>query len=385
LFEFSFFLDIFRTHPSKHKKLKLGKIYIMALILGIETSCDETAAAVVSDGADVKSNVVSSQIARHAVFGGVVPELAAREHLSGISTVTDCALREAGVSISDISAIAVTNGPGLVPALLIGVNFARSLALKRGLPLIPVNHFAAHIYGSFLGGKTAMLNDPKTYPLLALVVSGGHTVLLLIKSDSSVSIIGQTLDDAAGEAFDKGAKILGLGYPGGPLIQKASKDGNPAKFAFPRALTGASGRAVSEDDRFNFSFSGLKTALLNHVRNSWSQIDDKSFISDSAASYQEAIVDVLFRKTSDAADFYSVSTVVICGGVACNSRLREKFACGKFSNMIAAEPRYCTDNAAMIAATAFHSPDIGHDYWIDVFPRIGNMESLKFVKTKHVH
>ncbi len=354
-----------------------------SLLLGIETSCDETAAAVVEDGENVRSNIVSSQIAKHAVFGGVVPELAAREHLSGIKSVVQSALHEAGANLSDIDAIAVTNGPGLVPALLIGVNFARGLAFANKIPLIPVNHFTAHIYGSFLNGNTEILKNPKTYPVLALVVSGGHTALLLVKSDASVHLVGQSLDDAAGEAFDKGAKILGLGYPGGPLIQRMAQGGDVAKFAFPRALTGASGRAVSREDWFNFSFSGLKTALLNHRKRFDLQMKDEKFISDTAASYQEAITDVLFKKTFDAADFYSASTVVLCGGVACNSRLREKFSNGiKRSKLLIAKAEFCTDNAAMIAALAFHSLGLENDYGLDVFPRITAMNELRFVNIR---
>lgn len=348
----------------------------MAFILGIETSCDETAAAVVEDGRAVLSNVVSSQMAKHADFGGVVPELAAREHLSGIETVVGCALEEASLGISDISAVAVTNGPGLVPALLIGVNFARALAFSRKIPLVPVNHFTAHIYGAFLDGRTAILEDPASYPIIALVVSGGHTVILLLGPDSSASIVGQSLDDAAGEAFDKGAKIMGLGYPGGPAIQKLAKDGDPAKFAFPRALTGASGRAVSPEDRFNFSFSGLKTAMLKHKKIFEDRMPAQSFLADSAASYQEAIVDILVKKTLDAAEFHSARTVVLCGGVACNTRLREKFSKTiRHPRFLAiAEPGFCTDNAAMIAGLAFHVMHKADGYAIDVFARLAETE-----------
>ncbi len=354
----------------------------MSLILGIETSCDETAAAVVEDGSIVRSNVVSSQISRHAVFGGVVPELAAREHLASIETVVDAALKEAETTIPSLDAIAVTNGPGLMPALLIGLNFAKSLAFSNSLPLIPVNHFIAHIYGSFLDGKTEMPGLKETYPLLALVVSGGHTALLLIMPDSSSEIVGTTLDDASGEAFDKGAKIMGLGYPGGPAIQKMSRGGNIAKFAFPRALTGSAGKALSPENRFNFSFSGLKTSLLKHCKKFGGEMKDAKFASDTAASYQEAICDVLFRKTLDAADYFSAATIVLCGGVACNSALREKFPKGVPGGikLITAKPEYCTDNAAMIAACAWRCLETSErKYDIDAFSRIDKLERLPFV------
>ncbi|HPO90232.1 MAG TPA: tRNA (adenosine(37)-N6)-threonylcarbamoyltransferase complex transferase subunit TsaD [Victivallales bacterium] len=345
----------------------------MALILGIETSCDETSASVVENGNFVLSNIVYSQITKHSEFGGVVPELAAREHLQSIEVVVQEALSQASVSIFDIDAIAVTNGPGLVPALLIGLNFARALSFSYKLPLIPVNHFTAHIYGAFLPDKMNFLKKNSNFPMLALVVSGGHTVLLLIDKSKSVRIIGQTLDDAAGEAFDKGAKILGLGYPGGPAIEKAAKYGNPSKFIFPRALTGASGRAVDEEDRFNFSFSGLKTAILNHSRKNHHIMYDTNFIADTAASYQEAIVDVLIRKTLDAAKFYSVSTLILSGGVACNSRLRDKFIALKQQgyNIIIAEREFCTDNAAMIAGEAYHLlKNYTASYDFDIFARL---------------
>jgi len=363
-----------------------GKILknIMTLILGIETSCDETSASVVKDGNVVLSNIVSSQIAKHSEFGGVVPELAAREHLQAIEIVVQKALTDALVLISDIDAVAVTNGPGLVPALLIGLNFARALSASYKLPLIPVNHFTAHIYGAFLPDKTSILKNPSTFPILALVVSGGHTVLLLVDKSKTVKIIGQTLDDAAGEAFDKGAKILGLSYPGGPAIEKAAKNGDPSKFIFPRALTGASGRAVDERDRFNFSFSGLKTAILNHVRKNQDIMNDYNFIADTAASYQEAIVDVLIRKVLDAAQFYSASTLILSGGVACNSRLRDKFyeLTKQNYSVVIAERQFCTDNAAMIAGEAYHLLKGNNTlfYDIDVFARLPEGElNISFI------
>lgn len=206
----------------------------MSLILGIESSCDETAAAVVRDGYQVLSSCVASQIAKHAVHGGVVPELAAREHLVALNPVVEGALREAGVTMKEIDAIAVTQGPGLIPALLVGLSFAKGLAMGNGKPLIGVNHFIAHIYGAFLDEAHGVLENPATYPLLALVVSGGHTSLMLIERDGKARQLGCTIDDAAGEALDKGAKLLGLGYPGGPIMQKTAEGGDPHKYEFPR-------------------------------------------------------------------------------------------------------------------------------------------------------
>ena len=230
----------------------------MDVILGIETSCDETAASIVLDGYDVRSNVVASQISQHAVYGGVVPELAAREHLKAITPVVQEALDKAGVCIGDVKAVTVTNGPGLMPALLVGLNFARGLAASNKIPLIGINHFIAHIYGAFLNNAVDLLDKVDTYPVLALVVSGGHTALVLINKDKSTSIIGTTIDDAAGEALDKGAKLLNLGYPGGPIIDELARHGDPNKYKFPRSLTGGAGKPLKEKNRFNFSFSGLK-------------------------------------------------------------------------------------------------------------------------------
>ncbi len=323
-------------------------------ILGIETSCDETAAAVVVDGFSVRANVVSSQIAQHALFGGVVPELAAREHLKSIQTVTDAALKESGCSLDNIDAVAVTSAPGLIPALLVGVSYAKGIAVARHLPLVGVNHFIAHIYGAFMD-HAEVLRNPSFFPILALVVSGGHTALVLIQKDGGTKIIGTTLDDAAGEAFDKAAKILNLGYPGGPLIDRLARQGDAKTVVFPRGLSAHSpGRAPKEENRFNFSFSGLKTALWYHV--SGKDFTD-SELKDVIASYQAAIVDVLVEKTMDAAAEYNAGIVVACGGVACNSSLRETLE-KSFSQsqrqLIIAPPNYCTDNAAMVAGVAYH-------------------------------
>ncbi len=352
----------------------------MDLILGIETSCDETAAAVVADGKDVLSSVVSSQIAKHAKYGGVVPELAAREHLSAIEPVVSEALSAANTPIEKISAVAVTNGPGLIPSLLIGLNFARGLAASRKFPLIGINHFNAHIYGAFLDGNIQELEKAENYPMLSLVVSGGHTALVVSQADGTVSLAGTTLDDAAGEALDKAAKILGLPYPGGPEIERAAKFGDPAKFAFPRSLTGTTGKPVAEKDRFNFSFSGVKTSLYYYCKNfAGGAIRDK-LLADTAASYQEAIVDVLARKAFEAAAEFKAASVVLSGGVACNSSLRERFrkcAAASKLKLFIAPPKYCTDNAAMVAAIAWRRYKQGRfdNIGLDAFSRIESFEA----------
>jgi N6-L-threonylcarbamoyladenine synthase len=327
-------------------------------ILGIETSCDETAAAVVADGYAVRSSIVSSQIAQHAGFGGVVPELAAREHLKAMPVVVKQALEKAGCTLAEIDAIAVTTSPGLVPALLVGVSYAKGLAAASGKPFAGINHFLGHIYGTFLE-HPGRLENAATYPLLALVVSGGHTALVLVRQEGTAEIVGTTIDDAAGEAFDKAAKILGLGYPGGPVIDRIAKTGNPAAYDFPRPLTGATGKAVKADQRFNFSFSGVKTALLYAARNR--TFDDKE-LADLIASYQAAIVDVLVKKTLDAARHHQAKTVIACGGVACNSGLRVSLQSGcdqKQLTLLIAPPKFCTDNAAMIAGLAWHTLRLG--------------------------
>lgn len=262
----------------------------MKNILGIETSCDETSASVVVDGHDVRSNIVASQIAKHAPYGGVVPEMAAREHLKAMSYVVQQALDSANFAIDDIDAVAVTNGPGLIPALLVGVNFAKGLAVSTGKCIVGVNHFLAHIYAAFLENADVQ----HEYPLLALVVSGGHTSLVLLTKDGQAKVLGATIDDAAGEAFDKGAKLLNLGYPGGPIVEKTAVKGNSAKFAFPRSLTPMGAKKVSEENKYNFSFSGLKTSLFYHCEKygGWENIKDQ-LLYDTVASYQQAIVDIL--------------------------------------------------------------------------------------------
>ncbi|MBP5531679.1 MAG: tRNA (adenosine(37)-N6)-threonylcarbamoyltransferase complex transferase subunit TsaD [Lentisphaeria bacterium] len=331
----------------------------MSLILGIESSCDETAVAVVEDGDRVISSEIASQIAVHAEHGGVVPELAAREHLKALKPVLAAALDKAGVGLKEISAVAVTQGPGLIPALLVGLSFAKGLAAGNDLPMIGVNHFFAHIYGAFLDGGRDKLARPETYPLLALVVSGGHTSLLLVSEDGSARQLGCTIDDAAGEALDKGAKLLGLGYPGGPVIQKTAAGGDPEAFDFPRPLTGAAGKALSDENRYNFSFSGIKTSLLYKLRDLLPQGGalPPKVLADVAASYQYAVVDVLVRKAMAAAKAFKVRTLVAAGGVACNAELRRVLAerLPKGVELMIAPPKYCTDNAAMVGGCGWHS------------------------------
>jgi len=281
-----------------------------ALILGIETSCDETAAAVVKDGKEILSSLVSSQVELHSRYGGVVPEIASRHHLSMINPLIDEAMQEAGASFNDLQAIAVANGPGLVGALLVGVATAKALAYACRLPLIAVNHLEAHLYANHLGGEEI------SYPAVNLIVSGGHTELLLIEAPGCSTSLGHTRDDAAGEAFDKVARVLELGYPGGPLIDKLAKAGDPEAIDFPRAWLG-------EQGRFDFSFSGLKTAVINHLHRS-RQRSQEVYLPDLAASFQQALVDVLVEKTIKAARAYQASSVLMSGGVAANSHLRRQ-------------------------------------------------------------
>jgi len=338
-------------------------------ILGIETSCDETAASVVRDGRTVLSNVVSSQVQQHASYGGVVPELAAREHLKAIDPIVSRALEEAGCTVPDLDAVGVTAAPGLIPALLVGLSYAKGLAAACDLPLMPVNHILAHIYAAAFDAP-ALLDDPDAYPLLALVVSGGHTLLVTIQANGEWRIVGRTLDDAAGEAFDKGARILGCGYPGGPIIDRLARTGNPQFVDFPRGLSGGKGRPPPNEHRFDFSFSGVKTALLYRVRDAGgAEALSAPQIADFAASYQRAIVEALVERTLDAAAEFAARTVVVCGGVACNSELRKRLAAaaGRLRmRMVITPPRLCTDNAAMIAGLAFHDVRAGKPGRLDV-------------------
>jgi N6-L-threonylcarbamoyladenine synthase len=354
------------------------------IVLGIETSCDETAASIVIDGYDVKSNIVASQIKKHAVYGGVVPELAAREHLKAIKPVTESAIKEAGISKEDIKAIAVTDGPGLMPALLVGLNFARGFSAALNIPVIGINHFIAHIYAAFLNDKITFLNKKEKYPILALVVSGGHTALVLINDDKSSKVIGTTIDDAAGEALDKGAKLLDLGYPGGPIIDKISKTGKIDKYNFPRSLMGAGGKPVSAANKLNFSFSGLKTSLLYHIeRNNGVEHVKTNLLEDTVASYQYALIDVLCLKTIKAARQYGVNSVVLCGGVAQNSLLREELAnrLPKNLDFVLTPREFCGDNAAMIAGLGWHYYKNKNfsEFNLDSYSRLPNFSKIPFV------
>jgi len=308
-----------------------------ALILGIETSCDETAVAVVRGGTDVLSSVVSSQVDLHAQYGGVVPEIASRAHNELIIPVTARAMVEAGVDGGRIDAVAATVGPGLIGALLVGVSAAKALALTWDVPFVAVNHLEAHLYAAFL-------EDPVlTFPLVVLLVSGGHTLLVCMEDHGRYRLLGQTVDDAAGEAFDKVARFLGLGYPGGPAIDHEAMSGDPEAIRFPRAMM---------DGGLDFSFSGLKTAVVNHVRAN----PDVSTV-DVAASFQAAVVDVLVTKARQAAREAGATALAIGGGVAANSLLREEFlgACATDGlHGFLPSRSMCTDNAAMIAAAGWH-------------------------------
>jgi tRNA N6-adenosine threonylcarbamoyltransferase len=308
---------------------------VVTLILGIETSCDETAAAVVADGRTVCSSVVSSQVDLHARFGGVVPEVASRAHVELITPVVAEALVEAGVELSDLDAVAACHGPGLAGALLVGVAAAKGLALAADLPYVGVNHLEAHLHA-------AWLEDPELRPPLAvLVVSGGHTMSVVMEDHGRYRVLGQTVDDAAGEAFDKVARHLGLGYPGGPAIDRLAREGDPGAVRFPRAMAGEA----------DFSFAGLKTAVVNHTRR-----EPDTPLADVAASFQEAVVDQLVDKLVAAADAAGAPVLALGGGVAANSRLRAKVAAAAAAtgrSVFLPPPSLCTDNGAMIAATAW--------------------------------
>ncbi len=355
-------------------------------VLGIETSCDETAVAVVRDGHNVTASLVSSQVAKHADYGGVIPELAAREHLKALRPILQQTLHQAELALDDIDAVTVTSSPGLLPALLVGLSFAKGLAAATAKPLVGINHFLAHVFGAFLETPDR-LQLPEAYPLLTLVVSGGHTALLLTAADGSCKLLGQTLDDAAGEAFDKAAKILQLPYPGGPVIDKLGKVGNPAACDFPRGLCGGGGQALKPKNRLNFSFSGVKTALLYQVKGveNAGNLDQPldladDAVADIAASYQEAIVDALVKKTLWALADTGARTVALSGGVACNSRLRQKMADAVKVPLFIAPPKYCTDNAAMVAGLGYYYVRAGRadDFSIDAAPRLGDVSMVPF-------
>jgi len=313
-------------------------------ILAIETSCDDTGAAVILDGRSILSNIVSSQVPIHQKYGGVVPELASRRHIESIVPIVTEALESAGVTLKEIDGIAVTQGPGLVGSLLVGLSFAKSVAFASGLPFVGVNHIEAHLSAIFLEEK------PPRFPFIGLVVSGGHTSLYRMDGFGKYKRLGQTRDDAAGEAFDKVAKLLGLGYPGGPIIDELSRTGNPRAIRFPRP--------VLSKKSFDFSFSGLKTAVVNYVKtNPPSPMGyPENLIKDIVSSFQEAVVEVLVKKTLQAAQDQKLKRIVLSGGVAANQRLRQKIKEESFErklNVYVPSPSFCTDNAAMVGVVGY--------------------------------
>lgn len=328
------------------------------IILGIETSCDETAAAVVKDGTGILSSVVSSQVKIHGRYGGVVPELASRKHIEAIVPVVDEALSEAGVSLKDIDAVAVTRGPGLVGALLVGFTFAKSLAFALKIPWVGVNHLEGHINSVFLEA------NPPSFPFVALLASGGHTSIYHITDHLTAELMGQTRDDAAGEAFDKVAKMLDLGYPGGAIIDRLAKQGDPARIRFPRSYL--------DKETFDFSFSGIKSAVQRYITAHQDRYLKQ--IPDIAAGFQEAVLEVLSYKIIRAAVKKGCDRIVLVGGVAANSRLRAKLRtdAGDQAIKVYIPPlNLCGDNAAMIAAAGYHNlkAGIAADLQDDVFSK----------------
>lgn len=329
-------------------------------ILAIESSCDETAAAVVKNGREVLSNVIYSQIALHTEYGGVVPEIASRKHIEKINQVIEKALVDAAKTLSDMNAIAVTYGPGLVGALLVGVSAAKAISFASGIPLVGIHHIEGHISANYIEHKEL---EP---PFLSLVVSGGHSHLVMVKDYGEYEIIGRARDDAAGEAFDKVARAIGLGYPGGPKIDRVSKQGNPDAVFFPRAKI--------ENAAYDFSFSGMKSAVLNYL-NSCKMKGEEICTADVAASFQKAVIDVLVGHSMEALSAYKCPKFAIAGGVASNSGLREAFveACReKGVAFYCPSPVYCTDNAAMIGAAAYYEYQKGvrHGFDLNAVPNL---------------
>jgi len=326
-----------------------------ARILGIESSCDETAASIVENGRIILSSVVASQAELHAQFGGVFPEVASRQHIRVVYPVIERALQQAHLGLADVDAIAVTRGPGLPGSLVVGMNAAKGLALGSGLPLVGINHLEAHLYSAWLYEADAQPISEPEFPLIALIVSGGHSELVLMTGHLKYQRLGATLDDAAGEAFDKVARLLKLSYPGGPAIQKASEKGNPAAFHFPRAWL---------EDSWNFSFSGLKTAVLREVHRIETHGDVP--VADMAASFQAAVVDALMTKTMKAAEVFHAKSIVVAGGVSANHALRDSVVRRSVVPVFIPPLDLCTDNAAMIAGAGYYRYSHGQRDLLDM-------------------
>ena len=331
-----------------------------ARILAIETSCDETACAILENGRALLSSTVASQMDIHARYGGVFPEVASRQHVLSIIPVVEQTLTQSNLTLKDIDAIAVTRGPGLAGSLVVGMNMAKGLALGRNLPIIGVNHLEGHIYSSWIYNAGEIAPAEPQFPLMALLVSGGHTELNLMTDHLTYKRLGSTLDDAAGEAFDKVARLLGLAYPGGPSVQRAAENGDAARFKFPRAKL---------DNPYDFSFSGLKTAVLYEV-NDLKKKDAVLPVEDLAASFQTAVVDVLFNKTMQAARDHNAREILVAGGVSANRALRQAFQSQDEFKVHIPAFSLCTDNAAMIAAAGYYRYALGHvsDMAMDVQP-----------------
>lgn len=321
-----------------------------ARILAIETSCDETACAIIENGRALLASIVASQMEMHARFGGVYPEVASRQHVLSILPVVEQTLVQSNITLKEIDAIAVTRGPGLAGSLVVGMNMAKGLALGSGLPLVGVNHLEGHVYSAWVHNAGESVPPEPQFPLMALLVSGGHTELNLMTNHLTYARLGSTLDDAAGEAFDKVARLLGLPYPGGPSIQKAAESGDPARFKFPRARL---------DSPYDFSFSGLKTAVLYEV-NDLKKKNKTLPVEDLAASFQATVVDTLFEKTMQAARDHEAKEILVAGGVSANRALRNAFTSQTEFKVNIPAFSLCTDNAAMIAAAGYYRFALGH-------------------------
>ncbi len=332
-----------------------------ARILAIETSCDETACAILENGRELLASTVASQMDIHARYGGVFPEVASRQHVLSIIPVVEQTLAQSNLTLKDIDAIAVTRGPGLAGSLVVGMNMAKGIALGTNLPIIGVNHLEGHIYSSWIYNAGEIAPAEPQFPLMALLVSGGHTELNLMTDHLAYKRLGSTRDDAAGEAFDKVARLLGLSYPGGPSIQRAAEKGDPNRFKFPRAKL---------DSPYDFSFSGLKTAVLYEVNDMKKQRSGNLPVEDFAASFQAAVVDVLFNKTMQAARDFNAKEILVAGGVSANRALREAFQSQNEFTVHIPPFVLCTDNAAMIAAAGYYRYAFGHisELGMDVQP-----------------